>query len=168
MKKLMTAAAAATMLVMPALADEAKIGIILGYTGPIESLTPDMAAGAELAISEVNAAGNFMNGMKVTSVRADSTCIDSAAATAAAERLVTADKVNAMVGADCSGVTTAILSQVALANGVVMVSPSATSPALSTIEDNDLFFRTAPSDARQGQVVAEILMDKGYKTAAMT
>ena len=168
MKKLMTAAAAATMLVMPALADEAKIGIILGYTGPIESLTPDMAAGAELAISEVNAAGNFMNGMKVTSVRADSTCIDSAAATAAAERLVTADKVNAMVGADCSGVTTAILSQVALANGIVMVSPSATSPALSTIEDNDLFFRTAPSDARQGEVVAEILMDKGYKTAAMT
>ena len=133
MKKLMTAAAAATMLVMPALADEAKIGIILGYTGPIESLTPDMAAGAELAISEVNAAGNFMNGMKVTSVRADSTCIDSAAATAAAERLVTADKVNAMVGADYSGVTTAILQQVALANGVVMVSPSATSPALSTI-----------------------------------
>ena len=85
MKKLITAAAAATMLIMPALADEAKIGIILGYTGPIESLTPDMAAGAELAISEVNAAGNFMKGMKVTSVRADSTCIDSAAATAAAE-----------------------------------------------------------------------------------
>ena len=114
MKKLITAAAAATMLIMPALADEAKIGIILGYTGPIESLTPDMAAGAELAISEVNAAGNFMKGMKVTSVRADSTCIDSAAATAAAERLVTADKVNAMVGADCSGVTTAILQRLLL------------------------------------------------------
>ena len=169
MKKLLSMSAALLMLAAPALADDVKIGVILGYTGPIESLTPDMAMGAELAMSEVNDAGNFMGGGKtLVSVRADSTCIDSAAATAAAERLITADKVAAMVGADCSGVTTAILQNVALANGIVMVSPSATSPALSTIEDNDLFFRTAPSDARQGEVVADVLMDKGYKSAAMT
>ena len=169
MKKLLSMSAALLMVAAPALADDVKIGVILGYTGPIESLTPDMAMGAELAMSEVNDAGNFMGGgKKLVSVRADSTCIDSAAATAAAERLITADKVAAMVGADCSGVTTAILQNVALANGIVMVSPSATSPALSTIEDNDLFFRTAPSDARQGEVVADVLMDKGYKSAAMT
>ena len=169
MKKLLSMSAALLMVAVPALADDVKIGVILGYTGPIESLTPDMAMGAELAMSEVNDAGNFMGGGKtLVSVRADSTCIDSAAATAAAERLITADKVAAMVGADCSGVTTAILQNVALANGIVMVSPSATSPALSTIEDNDLFFRTAPSDARQGEVVADVLMDKGYKSAAMT
>ena len=127
-----------------------------------------MASGAELAISEANASGNFMNGMNITSVRGDSTCVDSAAATAAAERLITADKVDGIMGADCSGVTTAILQNVAMANGVAMISPSATSPALSTIEDNDLFFRTAPSDARQGQVVTEILMDRGIKSAAIS
>ncbi len=168
MKKLLGAAVALAMMTAPAFADDVKLGIILGYTGPIESLTPDMAMGAELAISEVNASGAFMNGAKISSVRGDSTCIDSAAATAAAERLITSDKVNAMVGADCSGVTTAILQNVAMPNGVVMVSPSATSPALSTIEDNDLFFRTAPSDDRQGEVVADVLMEKGYKTAAMS
>ena len=65
-----------------------KIGVILGFTGPIESLTPAMAAGAELAIAEINEAGNFSMG-KVSAVRADSTCIDSSAATAAAERLIT-------------------------------------------------------------------------------
>ena len=72
------------------------------------------------------------------------------------------------MGADCSGVTTAILQNVAMANGVVMISPSATSPALSTIEDNGLFFRTAPSDARQGQVLTDILTEKGVKQAALT
>ena len=168
MKKTLMALAASSLLAAPALANEAKIGIILGFTGPIESLTPDMASGAELAISEANASGNFMNGMNITSVRGDSTCVDSAAATAAAERLVTADKVDGIMGADCSGVTTAILQNVAMANGVAMISPSATSPALSTIEDNDLFFRTAPSDARQGQVVTEILMDRGIKSAAIS
>ena len=168
MKKTLMALAASSLLAAPALANEAKIGIILGFTGPIESLTPDMAAGAELAIAEANASGNFMNGMNITSVRGDSTCVDSAAATAAAERLITADKVDGIMGADCSGVTTAILQNVAMANGVAMISPSATSPALSTIEDNDLFFRTAPSDARQGQVVTEILMDRGIKSAAIS
>ena len=49
-----------------------------------------------------------------------------------------------------------------------MISPSATSPALSTIEDNGLFFRTSPSDARQGQVLAEILKEKNIKSAAMS
>ena len=94
----------------------------------------------------------------IKGVRADSTCVGAAAATAAAEILVTSDKVNAIVGADCSGVTTAILQNVAMPNGVVMISPSATSPALSTLPDNGLFFRTAPSDARQGEIVANILI----------
>ena len=107
-------------------------------------------------------------GGNVVSVRGDSTCVDAAAATSAAERLITADGVSAIMGADCSGVTTAILQNVALANGVVMVSPSATSPALSTIEDDGLFFRTAPSDARQGEVVADILKDKGISEVALT
>ncbi len=53
-------------------------------------------------------------------------------------------------------------------NGMVMISPSATSPALSTVEDNGLFFRTAPSDARQGQVMADILKDRGIKEVAVT
>ncbi len=168
MKKLLIALFSGAMLTATASAEDVKIGIILGFTGPIESLTPDMAAGAELAIAEVNGGGKFMGGSKVTGIRGDSTCVDSAAAQATAERLVTSDKVNAIMGADCSGVTGAILANVAMANGVVMISPSATSPGLSTAEDNGLFFRTAPSDARQGQVVAEILKDRGFMNAAIT
>ena len=145
-----------------------KIGVLLGFTGPIESLTPDMAAGAEMAMAEASKSGKFLGGAAVESVRGDSTCVDAAAATATAERLITSDKVVAIMGADCSGVTTAVLQNVATAKGVVMISPSATSPALSTIEDNELFFRTSPSDARQGQVLAEVLKEKGVKSAALS
>ncbi|MBT3369553.1 MAG: ABC transporter substrate-binding protein [Rhodospirillaceae bacterium] len=168
MKKLLVATAMAALVSTAVHAEDIKLGVILGYTGPIESLTPDMAAGAELAIKEVSMSGALLGGSKVISVRGDTTCTDSAAATAATERLVTSDKINAIVGGDCSGVTTAMLQNVALANGIVMVSPSATSPALSSIKDNGLFFRTAPSDARQGQVLTAILKDKGIKSAALT
>ena len=151
-----------------AFADDVKIGVLLGFTGPIESLVGPMGDGADLAIKEVSDSGALLGGLQVVSVRGDTTCIDSAAAVAAAERQVTAERVDAIVGGDCSGVTIAMLQQVAKPNGIVMVSPSATSPALSTIEDDGLFFRTAPSDARQGEVVADILQEMDIHEAAMT
>ncbi|MGR3779996.1 MAG: ABC transporter substrate-binding protein [Albimonas sp.] len=160
--------ASALAMAAPALAEDVKIGVLLGYTGPIESLTPGMADSAELAMTEVNNAGGVVDGDMLVPVRADSTCIDAAAASAAAERLVTAEGARAIMGADCSGVTIATLNNVAVPNGVVMVSPSATSPALSSIEDGGFFFRTAPSDARQGAVLAQILADKGVEEIAVT
>lgn len=168
MRKLLLASAALAMLSAPAAAEDIKVGVILGFTGPIESIVADMAPAAEMAMTEVNDAGGILDGKKLVPVRGDSTCVGSDAATATAERLITSDKISAIVGGDCSGVTTAMLKNVAMPKGVLMISPSATSPALSTLPDNDLFFRTAPSDARQGEIVAAILAEKGIKSAAMT
>jgi branched-chain amino acid transport system substrate-binding protein len=144
-----------------------KMGIILGFTGPIESLTPAMAASAELAFKEASDSGSLLGGKKIEVVRADSTCVDSAAATAAAEGL-NSQGVAAIMGADCSGVTGAIATNVAVPNGIVMISPSATSPGLTDLADNGLFFRTAPSDKRGGQVLADATKDKKIKSVAIT
>ena len=144
-----------------------KMGIILGFTGPIESLTPAMAASAELAFKEASDSGSLLGGKKIEPVRADSTCVDSAAATAAAEGLISGG-VAAIMGADCSGVTGAIATNVAVPNGVVMISPSATSPGLTTLDDKGYFFRTAPSDARGGQILADITKDRKVKSVAIT
>ena len=173
MKKFLLASAA-TALCAPAFADghaeEIKIGVFLGFTGPIESLVAQMGPAAEFAISEVDASGALLGGAKVTAVRGDTTCVDAPAATAAAERLITAEGVKGLVGGDCSGVTGAALTNVAVPNGMVMVSPSATSPGLShqNNEDDGLFFRTAPSDARQGVVMTEVLMELGITEVAVT
>ena len=115
MKKIFALMVLNVFLTNSAFADDVKIGILLGFTGPIESLTPDMASGAELAIKEASDSGAFMGGSKILSVRGDSTCVDAAAATATAERLITSDGVSAIMGADCSGVTTAVLQNVATA-----------------------------------------------------
>jgi branched-chain amino acid transport system substrate-binding protein len=168
MKKLLLATAACALAAGAASADEVKLGIMFGFTGPIESLTGSMANAAEAAIAEVNASGKFPGGTTFTSVRGDDGCTDSAMAQATAEKMVTVDGVKAIIGGDCSGVTIATLANVAVPNGIVMISPSATSPALSTAEDNGLFFRTAPSDAREGEIAADILTEKGVKSAALT
>ncbi|GHC16495.1 MULTISPECIES: ABC transporter substrate-binding protein [Gemmobacter] len=168
MKKLLLATAATALVAGAASAEEVKIGVLLGFTGPLESTVPNMANGAELAMKEVSESGKLLDGATVTPVRGDTTCVDAAAAQSAAERLVTSDKVSGIVGGDCSGVTGAVLQNVARPNGIGMISPSATSPALSAAEDDGLFFRTAPSDARQGEVMADIISDRGVKEAAVT
>ena len=131
MKRMLLASAAMAILTGAASAEEVKIGISIGFTGPLESLAPAMAAGAELAMKEVSESGKLLDGSTLVPVRADSTCTDAAAATAAVERIVTSDRVKAIMGGMCSGETIATLQNVAMPNGIVMISPSATSPALS-------------------------------------
>lgn len=167
-RMLVTVAIAAMSVSAAADDDEVRIGMLQGFSGPTESLVAPMARGGEQAIQEISDSGIFLGGRKAVSVRADGTCIDSAAAVAAAERLITSDEVHGINGATCSGTTTAVLNNVVRPNGIVMISPSATSPALTHIEDDGYFFRTAPSDARQGVILADILVERGVESAALT
>ena len=92
---------------------------------------------------------------------------DAAAATATAERLITTDGIAAIVGGDCSGVTGATLQNGTskwYCDGFTISNITSS----STAEDDGLFFRTAPSDARQGQIVADILKEKGVSSIALT
>ena len=167
MKKLLLAAIISLTTISSVALAEIKVGIILGFTGPIETLTPAMRDSAKLAFAEVSDSGALLGGETITPLIGDSTCVDSDAAVAAAEMLVN-DGVAAIMGADCSGVTGAIATNVAVPNGVTMVSPSATSPGLTTLADNGLFFRTAPSDAKGGQVLAQVALDRGLTSVAVT
>jgi branched-chain amino acid transport system substrate-binding protein len=167
MKKLLLAAIISLTTISSVALAEIKVGIILGFTGPIETLTPAMRDSAKLAFAEVSASGALLGGETITPLIADSTCVDSDAAIAAAE-LIVSDGAVAIMGADCSGVTGAIVTNVAVPNGITMVSPSATSPGLTSLADNGLFFRTAPSDAKGGQVLAQVALDRGLTSVAVT
>ncbi len=141
-----------------------NVGILLGFTGPIERLTPDMAKGAELAIKEANDSGYFFDNIKA--VPGDSTCVDSWKAVSAAEALRKSNVKN-IVGADCSGVTRAVYQNVIYPNKMIMISPSATLPEFSQTKYKDLF-RTAVSDAKLGAILAEITKKQGIKSVVIS
>ena len=96
--KLFVCAAMAAFLALPSLAtaDSVKVGMLMGFTGPIESLAPGMARAAMIAIDEINASGLFIGGKKLVGVTADTACIDASAAIAAAERLINDEGVAAV------------------------------------------------------------------------
>jgi branched-chain amino acid transport system substrate-binding protein len=165
--KIAVAAAAVVAAASAAQAEDVKLGILLGFTGPLEQMSPPMAKAMTLVADQVNAQGGILGG-KLTFVQADDTCTDATAATNAADRLINTEKVTALVGAMCSGVTIATANTAAIPAGVVMISPSATSPAVTTLNDKDLVFRTAPSDAYQGAVMARMLLKKNIRDIVIT
>ena len=162
---LLAAAMATTAAVQAA---DPKIAFLGGFTGPLESLTPPIYAGVKLAVDQVNAQGGVLKGSKIELLKGDSTCADATAASNVADRMVNSEKVSAMVGPMCSGATIAAANNAAIPGGVPLISPSATSPALTTLKDNDLVFRTAPSDAYQGEMMAKMLKAKGINEVAIS
>jgi branched-chain amino acid transport system substrate-binding protein len=169
-KKTLTLAVAATALTVaaPALAQDtgATIGFIGGFTGPIESLTPPIFAGAELVVSQVNEQGGILGG-ELSIISADGAC-DATAAAAAADKVINTDNVTGVVGALCTGETIGAFNGSGLSGGVVFISPASSAPALTTLEDNDLVYRTTPSDALQGVKLANLLLAKGINDIAIT
>ena len=159
-------AAAVLTAAAPALAEDVKLGFIGGFTGPIESLTPPIFAGAELVVEQVNAQGGILDGT-LSIVSADGAC-DATAAAAAADRVINTENVTAVVGALCTGETIGAFNGSGLSGGVVFVSPASSAPALTTLEDNDLVFRTTPSDALQGVKMAQLLLARGVQDIAIT
>ncbi|GHC38159.1 ABC transporter substrate-binding protein [Aidingimonas halophila] len=166
-KVLLTAAITAASLATAAQA-EVKIGFLGGFTGQIESLTPPIHEGAQLAVSQINEQGGLFDGETLEMPTADTTCSDSSAASNAADRLVNSDEVTAIVGALCTGATVAAANNAAIPGGVVMVSPASTAPAVTDLDDDDLVFRTVSSDAYQGEMLAKLLLSKDIEDVAVT
>src|SRR5438128_2164857 len=134
-----------------------RIGTLLSMPGALSQYGPGDTQGAYLAVHQINAAGGVLGQPIQLFTEDDQT--DQTAAAAATTKLITQNHVNAIVGAQFSGGTIASIG-IAKAAGVPMVSPSATSPALSNLTlTGGYFFRTAPSDALQGVVAANYLFN---------
>ena len=159
-----------TVTIQSAYGDEhaVKLGFLGGFTGPIESLAPGILQGAQMAADHISASGGLLGGKALELVTGDSTCADSTAAANAADRLINSENLPAIVGPMCSGATISAANNAAIPGGAVIISPSATSPAVSDVDDNDLLFRTVPSDSYQGESMAKLLMAKGITTIAIT
>ena len=162
---LASALAVAALGAASASAEDINIGVLLAFTGPLEKLTPPIAAGAELALKQIDEQGGTKDG-NLVAVRDDTAC-DATAGANAADRLINSKKVLALVGGMCSGETISSANTVGIPTNTIMISPSSTAPTISALKDNDLVFRTAPSDAYQGEVLARLLIAKGVKDVAV-
>jgi len=161
-------AAAAALLATTTLATAAdtKVGALMDVTGPIASFMPPLQNATNLAITHVNDQGGLLDGKAVLVV--GDTQGSAQSAVDAASKLVNIESAPVIMGAFMSGTTIAAANAAAIPAGVVMISPTATSPAITDLKDNDTMFRLVPSDNYQGAVLAKMVMDAGLKKVAVT
>ena len=141
-----------------------KIGTLIDTTGDLAIFGPSIVLATDLAALLINEAGGI-DGRPVELIHRDSGTSPQIA-TDAASALVNVDGVEAIVGSLSSGVTLAVAESVTIPNGVVLVSPASTSPAISSLDDNDTVFRTTVSDALQGVIAAQAASQLGYDNVA--
>ncbi|WP_104132230.1 ABC transporter substrate-binding protein [Cryobacterium sp. M91] len=139
-----------------------KIGTALPQSGGLAFLGPPEEAGVQLAVNDINAAGL---GITVEAIFRDSGDTTTDTATVSVTDLLSQD-VSAIVGAASSGVSKTIIDQITGA-GVVQFSPANTSDAFTTYDDNGLYWRTAPSDVLQGEVLGTQIADDGNATLGL-
>lgn len=168
MKKITTLIAAAVLAGTSAmaLAADTRLGVLMDITGPIASFIPPLQNATNLAVKHANEQGGLLDGQAIA-VFGDTTGAAQGAVDAAG-KLVNVENVPIIMGALMSGTTIAAAEAVSIPAGVVQVSPTATSPAMTGIKDNDLLFRIVPSDNYQGAVLAKMVLEEGIKKVAVT
>ena len=167
MKRILFGSLAAAMLVAGSAQAQVKVGNAMAVTGPIPDLVAPMVAAVDLAAKHINEQGGVL-GQSYEVVRADSAC-DPSAAVDAVTKLINVDQVLGILGPVCSGATIAQAESVSIPAGVVTLSVSASSPAITSMESGtDLVFRAAASDAYQGVALADLTLANGIKEIAVS
>jgi ABC-type branched-subunit amino acid transport system substrate-binding protein len=141
-----------------------KVGGLLPQTGDLAFLGPPEIAGAELAVADVNAAGGVLD-KPVEYLPGDSGDSDPDLANPTVDNHLAAGA-DAILGAASSGVSLNVIDKITGACKI-QFSPANTSPELTDYDDDDLYFRTAPSDVLQGRVLADLIVEEGHSSVAL-
>lgn len=155
-KAVAAACVVAGALMVSAAHAQIKIAVVAPGTGPVTQYGDMVKEGVNTAVEMVNAAGGI-NGKKVEVVAIDDAC-EPKQGPVAANRVINS-KIGYVVGPVCSG---AAIAAVPIYNneGVVVVTPSATSPALTEGKNFHFIFRTIGRDDQQGPAAAKFIAEQ--------
>ena len=142
-----------------------KIGLLLNFSEGSAGKAEERQKSFELAVKHVNDAGGVF-GKPVEVVIGDST-LDPEIAAQEARRMIEDEGVHAIVGPSSSANSLVVVERVTGPGGIPTISPSATSPKLTALADDDFFFRTALSDTSQGPILARVARERGFDNVGL-
>lgn len=138
-----------------------RMGVVTSFTGDLSSFGRPIDESARIAAELINESleRSGVDGVTARIVASEDDQTQATAGVEAANKLIQTDDVGVIIGSLASAVTTPIAQSSAIPNQVVLISPASTSPAISDLEDDGFVWRTPPSDALQGRVLADVLAD---------
>ncbi len=140
------------------------VGTLLPASGDLAFLGPPEFAGVDLAVQDINKNGGVL-GKDVEQVQADSGDGTPNIAPSEVNKLI-AGGADVVIGAASSSVSLSVIDKITGA-GLAQISPANTSTAFDNYADQGLYFRTAPSDVLQSQVLASTIIGDGNQNLAI-
>lgn len=145
-------------------AGDFKFGYLFPETGALAYLGPPQISALEMAIEDINAAGGVLGSEVPAAIGGDEG--DQATVVQASADRVLAENPTAIIGAAASGRSLDVIDRITGA-GVIQCSGSNTAPTFTDYDDGGFYFRTAPSDALQGPVLANTIVNDGWSNVAI-
>lgn len=139
-----------------------RIGVLMPLTGDASSYGQKGRKAIEMAVDDFNAREGTA-GKRVAAIFEDSKGSPKDGVSAA-QKLISVDKVPAIVGDALSSVTLPVAA-VAEPNKVVLISPDSSAPALT--QAGKYIYRIWPSDLAEGEAAAKFAASRGFSKVAI-
>ena len=149
------------------LSEDLQLGALIPQTGDLSQFAPAGEKAANLAVEELNSALKESGSSGSVSLEVGDTETKPQAGQQAAQQLIS-DGASCLAGAWGSAITIPVGSSVAARQQVPLISPASTSPEITDLPDEGFVFRTAPSDALQGQVLSDAVAEQFGKDATIS
>lgn len=146
----------------PAADGKLTVNTILPQTGTLAFLGPPEEAGVQLAIND---AKTLDLPFDIVVENRDSGDTTTDIATQSAREAVDSGA-DVVIGAASSGVSFTFIDAITGA-GILQISPANTSPDFTDYDDNNFYWRTAPSDVLQGRVLGNLMVGDGNENIGM-
>lgn len=152
-----------SILVLLAVASfsQPKEEVLIGYFGPLTG--PVANTTGESVFEAIKMANAKMSDVPIRIIFEDDGCVPAKAVTAA-QKLINVDKVDILISGVCSGSTMAV-APLAEEKGIVLISPVAATPALTTA--GDYVFRLSASSVAAGEAASDLMVKKGFNRAVV-
>ena len=145
-----------------------NVGVLVPQTGDLSAFGPAGEKAANLAVEQTTAALEEAGADGITiEASVEDSQTEPAAAQSAATKLISGGS-SCLIGPWSSGETVPVGRSVAAREQTPLISPSATSPEITELPDDGYVFRTAPSDALQGQVLADAMEQEAGTDAVVS
>ena len=142
---------------------EVKIAALYAESGPVSEIAEAIAEAKRVAVETINADGIGIVGRGLISIDTIDTGCDPTKTEESLNAYLKNNDPEILLGPTCSTSAVKVIEQATIPDNILTISSSASYPLLSTIEDNDLFFRTIPSDIQQSTSIANYLLSKNIR-----
>lgn len=146
-----------------------RIGDVLPFTGDLAAYGGNLDKAVKLAVDLQNKAlkADGLVNASVQLVGSEDGQTQASAAAEAATKLIKSNQANVIIGEMASSATIAMAQSVTIPNNVVTISPTSSDPAITSLKDKGLVFRTYPSDTLQGKVLGQAAVSTFGKGASI-